>query len=399
MAAPSYVYFGQACYFPSSNGTIQVFIPKLLKNSVPTVGDDWGDGYYNEGDDDATIKAKICDIFKLDDLTRVLGTGQQGFIGIVNPGSPNAIYHNPSRFTGATAFNTGVNYLMLNDGGLNTLGRLLVNIHIDNTKPFTQDNGFKITAWFRSAYYVATSKFGIKWRKQGDVNYIEAPSLGTLSPKEISNHVDTIIDVDPTDTLQIIAGNTYEILAFIENVEGTTIFQMNNVVANTISMTLKYAAVRTLEAFMYATESTYYRDRRLMEGSIFYRFSDATGPAYTGYYIYKQEGGVYFYYYIENGAFQGEGTMTPRTMMGYYGRGATYEMAVQDAVSSGWTIGQAYGKVMWWDQGIEKWYTGETENTLVLDGYYILSDSESKPGIYENYKIINGTVVGAYPEV
>lgn len=407
MSVPSSSYLTEKANFDTTMVEVDVYLAKLLQNTTPTTGEpwsgqDWGDGYFNSDDSDATKKTKILDIFKLDGFCRLGTTEKNAFVGYVRilpTPSVNASYHNTSRFSGRrfTDQATGYTYEILNDAGLNVKPTLNVNVQIDNTLPSTENNGFKITAKYRSAYYLGSTKFGIKWREQGVGNYVEAPSYGTLASKEISDKIQFITDVDPTDTLQIIAGKTYEILAFITNQEGETIFQMNNVIANTISTSVKYAAVRTLEAFMYATQITTYRDRRLLEGSNFYKYSDATGVADDGYYIYNQSGGTYYYYEIVNGKYYGSGTYSPRAQVAYYGYGSTYSNAVQDAVNNGWQL--IPGRVMWYDESTNKFYDGENSGNYVYDGYYILSDSADGEGIYENYKIVNGEFVGAHPNV
>lgn len=395
MAAPETAYLSQAIKI---DGTESIYIAKFLQNTTPTSGDEWGDGYFNSGDSDATKKSKILSIFKLHDFFRVTSDTEDGFIGVVRLNTPEAEYHNTARHGMAQIEDDNNNaYVALNDAGLNVKPTINVNVQIDNTLPSTENNGFKITAKYRSAYYLGSTKFGIKWREQGSGSYAEAPSFGTLSAKIISDKVQFVVDVDPTDTLQIIAGRTYEILAFATNPEGETIFQMNNVVANTIAMSVKYAAVRTLEAFMYATQITSYRDRRLFEGSNFYKYSDATGTADDGYYIYNQSGGTYYYYEILDGEYQGSGTYSPRAMVAYYGYGSTYSNAVQDAVNNSWQL--IPGRVLWYEESAGKFYDGESSGNYVYDGYYILSDSDDGNGIYENYKIVNGEFVGSHPDV
>lgn len=398
MAAPSSAYLTKSMKLRDSINTLfEVFVAKFLQNTTPTTGDDWGDGYFNSGDSDATKKAKILDIFKLSDIMRASGDSTSGFVGLVKVGSAEAGYHATTRQSKIKLQKNGDTYYAMNDAGLNVKPTVYVNTQIDNTLPSTEDNGFKITAKYRSAYYVGTTKFGIRWRKQGVGSYVEAPTFGTLGVKTISDKINFVVDVDPTDTLQIIAGNTYEIIAFITNAEGETTFQMNNVVANTISMSLKYATARTLEAFMYATQMTIYRDRRQLEGGYFYKFSDATGLADDGYYIYNQSGGVYYYYEVLNGQYQGSGTYSPRTQLAYYGYGSTYSNAVQDAINNNWEL--ISGRVIWYDNSTEKFYDGESSGNYASDGYYILSDSDQGGGLYENYKIINGEYVGSHPDV
>lgn len=413
MAAPSSVYKDFKLVDITTVDDRELYVAAYFQNSTPTTGSEWGTGYFNASDipvgsdDRTTANEKIKSIFKLDAIYPVASgstTTGAGFIGAIscdaagNLLGTNAQYHSGSRYSGLIyQSGSAARYRLLNDGGLNRRGEVIINTGINNTESDTANNGFKITLTYKSSFYNYTDSYGVKWRKQGDTVYIPH-HLGELKRKGTEVKVGFSVDVDPTDTLQIISGNWYEILAYILNEEGEIVGQMNNILALAIPMTLYKALVRTPEAFQGAMgyPYTYYRDRRLLEGSTFYNYSDSTGPSETGYYIHTRTGNVYHYHYVENGLYQGDSYLSVRSSQEYYGYAATYLEAVQDAVSKGWELEP--GRAIYYDETGEKYYTGQESGTYSLDGYYILSDSLDVDGIYENYKLVGGSFVGAHPE-
>lgn len=385
------------------------------------------------GDDQSLAVAKVKALFKLDRLASIKADGITGFIGQIrcnSDGTPigiNAGYHKDYSATVGNRYSGvidtvkdevgGVKYYhYLNDGGLNRRGDLSINTLIDTAKPYTEGNGFKITATYNSSFYNYTEEHGILWRKQGEPTYIKAPTFGPIGAGKSSIKVDYIADVDPMDLDHIIiAGNYYEILAYIQNSEGTIVGDLNTVLANAILMQLNYAAVLTPQAILYATPVNVYRDRRhLAEGTYFYtKPNPVVGQinpddlADTGYYIYDTQGSVRYYHHIIDGVYQGSGSYAVPSYQSYFGRGSTYEMALQDAINNNWTAGQTYGRMLfgYFDAVTQRdlWYYDENKQYIVgADAlqYFILSDAaDPETGIYENSKIVNGAYVGTYPEV
>lgn len=160
MAAPQLVY--------SSKLLSGLPIAKLLHNSSTVIGtdppdwwDDWGDGYFNTSDSDALKLAKIKSIFRLDYLLRT----NEGFIGGVLIGGPNATYHNSNRWSRKRLSNSNQVYAVLNDGGLNTFAHShVIASHIDQV---WWANMFSVRVFVKSAYYQVTTKVGFEYKIEG----------------------------------------------------------------------------------------------------------------------------------------------------------------------------------------------------------------------------------------
>jgi hypothetical protein len=394
MSAPETAYHTEKANFDTTTTEVDVYIAKFLENTTPPTGDDWGDGYFNSTDDDATRKSKILSIFKLDGLFRGKTTLKEGFIGYVKISptpSDNSTYHASGRFSGRklTDQTTGYTYELLNDGGLNTKPFLTVNTGIDNTKSDLANNGFKITLDYRSAYHIDTSSYGIRWRKQGDTTYNTvdlAVVLGIIGKKIKVSLTDYVIDVDPLDILYVEAPYTYEILAFITNTEGTKEFQMNNVTIIPIELSLAFGTTPE-NAYLYGTTTSYYMSRRIAEGATLYSNSIATIPVVAGFYMDKSGTAPYLYYECDsNGVILGFAEYNPLVQRVLYepsGWGSTEVNAISDANSTSWIPKYT----IYFDPNDNLWYADNMGITLANDGYWLVGDSEFS---YESIYLING---------
>ena len=373
-----------------------IYIAKFLQNTTPPSGDDWGDGYFNSTDTEAQKLAKIKDIFKIDGLCLVAkgaadgSAAETGFIGYCNSrNSGNGLYHKTERFSGLKvpigasgggAASTGE---LLNDGSLNVMGTITAGAGTYIT-PDPANNGFALTANYRSSYYNATTAYGIKWRKQGDSTY-NTKSLGTIGVKTKVALSAQSIDVDPTDTLYVEAPNIYEIQGFITNEEGTTILQFLNVTMTPITLSLYYGTTRE-NAYAYGTAVNYYKSKRIDEGATLYDNSTATDPVAAGFYMDKSGTAPYFYYECDSsGVIIGIGEYNPSASRILYepsGWGTTEANAITDANSTSWIP-----KYTIYLDNDGKWYANSTGTTLATDGYWLVGDSEFS---YESIYLING---------
>lgn len=97
------------------------------------------------------------------------------FIGLVKVGSANYSMHNPSRINSFRAEIGSDIYLLLSDGGLNTLP-LLPAIN-NNTLQWANNVRFNIT--YKSAYFLETTFIGVRYRLNGGA-WTELSFFGTL---------------------------------------------------------------------------------------------------------------------------------------------------------------------------------------------------------------------------
>ena len=389
MAAPSSAYQTEKLNFDSTTTEIDASLAKFLQNTTATTGDEWGDGYFNSGDSDATLKAKILSIFKLDELLRGYKTDKTGFVGMIRISpttTDNYNYHATSRLNGRriTDATTGNIYDIFTDAGLNTKPFLSINTSIDNTTSDLANNGFKITLDYRSSYHNATTAYGVRWRKQGDTTY-NTITIGTLAEKIKEVKSAFSVDVDPLDILYVEAPYTYEILAFITNSEGTIESPMNNVAISPISETLAFGTTTT-NAHLYGTNAIYYRSRRIAEEATLYSNSSATIPVGAGFYMDKSGSAPFFYYECDSNGVIRIGEYNPLVQRVLYepsGWGRTEANAISDANSTSWVPKYT----IYFDPNDDLWYANDTGLTLASDGYWLVGDSEFS---YESIYLING---------
>ena len=250
------------------------------------------------------------------------------------------------------------------------------------------NNGFKLTMNFKSAYYVNTSSYGIKWRLKSTQGAWNTLQLGSIIAEatQVSLNEQTI-DVDPTDILFLEAPNTYEVIGYITNEEGTKEIQLLDVAVTPLAQALAYGTTR--ENAYLASESTYYLSKRLVEDATLYSNSTATIPVSAGFYMQKTplENNNYLYYECDSsGLIIGVGEYNPNAGRVLYrpaGWGATLPDALTDAESSNWV--EKY--TIYQDNVDYKFYANETGLTLVNDGYYVIGDSDES---YELLYIIDG---------
>ena len=216
MAAPQTAYQSQALKLKLGTATpLNIFIAKFLQNTTPTSGDTWGDGYFNSTDDDATKKSKILDIFKLDDFVTIQhSTVGKSFVGFINPSGTNALYHNSTRYSRGRVGKDAIGYILLNDAGLNTLGICETQSNILKYANLVLNNAF-----FRSAYYLDSTSFGLKY-KVNNGNWVVAPNQNLNEGAQPNlnkklTYSSPLVFYPPAEK-----GDNIQVKAYIENAEG-----------------------------------------------------------------------------------------------------------------------------------------------------------------------------------
>ena len=214
MAAPSTAYGTKKLTATKDSITYDTYLAKFLQNTTSTTGNDWGDGYFNSGDTNATKKSKILEIFKLSGFLRVTNTSEDLFVGYVNSGSSEASYHNSNRF-GKMQLSDGVNNkILLNDGGLNTLAYAENG---NNTNEPKWVNWINIAYIVTTAYYLNSTGFGYSY-KIGSGSWVDVNSgLTFLSAKESITNKFKQINLSPS----LVTGDIVYFKIWISNAEGT----------------------------------------------------------------------------------------------------------------------------------------------------------------------------------
>jgi hypothetical protein len=292
------------------------------------------------------------------------------------------------------------------------MGTLAINTGINNTVPDLANNGFKITLDYQSSFYNATTAYGIQWRKQGDTPY-NSITIGTIAPKVKESKTAFSVDVDPIDNLYIEAPNTYEVMAYITNDEGTIDLHLDNVVVSPAERAL-YWGNDIYGAWLYGSSDTYLQTRRKMLGSTLYEELVPTPtPVDAGYYVdkvYSETSLGNGYYYVvcnSSGVVTLEGIFSGqlRTTYGHCGYGTTLALALAAADSDAdidisgvhWQSPpySAYLYSIAYDPNDNKWYNGEAGTTQAIDGFYVRGENEFK---YYWWQISSGVRVneGSY---
>lgn len=215
MAAPTTAYLDKKNDLQNGANNYDTYIARFLQNTTPTSGDDWGDGYFNSTDNDATKKSKICDIFKLDGFLTQQKDLSIGFIGFAQEGGTNAAYHKNTRSSYKRLYKDGVNYIIFNDAGLNRLAECSTGSNILKYANMVLNN-----VYFRSSYYNNSTAFGIKYR-------INSGSWVTASNQDLNGAVQSSLSKKEKYILPLVAyppsneGDFFEVKTYIINEEGT----------------------------------------------------------------------------------------------------------------------------------------------------------------------------------
>ena len=222
MVAKSSVYQAKSKKYDKGDGLggvlaqREVFLAKFLKNTTPQLGNDWGDGYFNEADDAETKAYKIKNTLKIDGFIQVPnGDGGQSFIGYCHTRTgDNGIYHKTERFSGVfVPTTTNMTAELLNDAGLNRKPESYVGNTLNEPK---WANWINLPAEIRSAFYNATTNYGYSYKiNAGSWNDVNLN--GTIGVKQIKEFLIRGINLTPT----LSEGGTVSFRMLATNEEGT----------------------------------------------------------------------------------------------------------------------------------------------------------------------------------
>lgn len=184
MAAPSYAYTGYKIALQSTGGQVDHYLAKI------------------HVDEETHLE-----LFYLDEIIALGNSTEEGWAGVVYPPSPNYQYHNILRHGTMRHQGSGV---VLNDGGLNTLGEATI---LSNNLLWANNVRFNVN--YKSAYYVDTSQYGIRYRKVGTGTWLTWLVLGEALPENTEVTSNRLFDpgLNPGDNL--------EVKAVLINAEGT----------------------------------------------------------------------------------------------------------------------------------------------------------------------------------
>lgn len=329
MAAPSSAYQTEKLNFDSTTTEIDASLAKFLQNTTATTGDEWGDGYFNSGDSDATLKAKILSIFKLDELLRGYKTDKTGFVGMIriSPSvTTNYAYHSTSRLNGRRIVDatTGNIYDIFTDGGLHTkpFGDLQAILSIDSSNKDDlvinyppRINNTVAYLYFRSSYYDDTTTRKLYMSQSENSGYSEVLSYGTLSAKSSASIKSDAISA-------IMTSGDYYFRVEVSNPEGTRTYDPFMANIRMAVATFKYDATYASSAVNGTEVVRYYTTRDLLDtennqDQATQMFKDETStPEHTenGFYVidnmwYKYGYDVLYsdYYILEKGQAQAGG--------------------------------------------------------------------------------------------
>lgn len=340
-------------------------------------------------------KADKKAFFRLDFIYK---EGDVAFVGGVFPGGTNAQYHTASRMGIVFA-----GYRLLDDAGLNTMGDCDLSAVISAV----ENNGFKISGTFYSAFYCATTAYGIKWKKHSDTSYITKQIGASINENTTLQVTAQTVDVDVSDQYYIEAPYDYDLKAYITNSEGTYERYFGVVKAIPIVKTLKLGATLN-QAFNNITVNVYASRRTMAVGSNL--FDDELGVSASDIGIYMETSptlpGQQVKYYVTQLVNRPSGeagdpfcqvTSTgwytipyPRTAEWYSGYALfqdmwdiMIEMASIDGSAHYWS--NYY--LLYYDSQDGKYYISSDGNSVAADGCYVRNYGNDVLIIYNGTKI------------
>lgn len=227
MAAPSTVYSSNVLKVQQGSGTPAVLA--LLPLSLTEYGSD------------VNMKA----LFYLDEVKHCLDVSDKDVIqALVKDSGANYLMHAPARLGMGRYYKDGQNYILLNDGGLNTYGRITNNT-TDNY--VHAQNRVEVSFTLYSAYYCKTTGYGYRYRLNSGAWVDKFDSVEQYDERSVVT-IDRHFVPDLINGAYPAIGTQIEIEAYIENGEGRKYYHVY-----TFNLTEE---VMVLDALYYATTST-----------------------------------------------------------------------------------------------------------------------------------------------
>lgn len=157
----------------------------------------------------------IKSLFHLDYVFQSVVDGENVFIGGVIENSSNFYYHKTTRLSVLAIQENGINYILLNDAGLNTFASVFCSLG-----RYKNANYIELNFYARSAYYSVTERFGFYYRVNTGEWYKYAHPEGSLSANAIYNSPLIV------NYIAYQAGQRIDIRPFTLNDEGEKTFDM-----------------------------------------------------------------------------------------------------------------------------------------------------------------------------
>lgn len=227
MAAPSTVY--SANVLKAQLGSSASETLALLPLALTEYGDDVNTRY----------------LFYLDEIKHFVdASGKTIMHGLVLNSGSNYLMHAPARLGRGRYYKDGQTYIMLNDGGLNTYGRITNNT-TDNY--VHAQNRVEVSFTLYSAYYCKTTGYGYRYRLNSGAWVDKFDSVEQYDERSVVT-IDRHFAPDLINGAYPAIGTQIEIEAYIENGEGRKYYHVY-----TFNLTEE---LMVLDALYYATTST-----------------------------------------------------------------------------------------------------------------------------------------------
>ena len=262
MAAPSTVYSSNVLKVQQGSGTPAVLA--LLPLSLTEYGSD------------VNMKA----LFYLDEVKHCLDvSGKDVIQALVKDSGANYLMHAPARLGMGRYYKDGQNYILLNDGGLNTYGEVISFSAASNLLK----NGITINAQFKAAYYASNNIAGIRFKVVNKTEY-NSGQLIQIELKATATVNNRPYNVTDADDYYIQVGDIVEVTPFVQNDEGIKYGTTQSVAITQEPVEFKYGGTLAAAGTATTTQFNYVRNYDLAVGDTMYE-PDGKNTAVNGYYV------------------------------------------------------------------------------------------------------------------
>ena len=262
MAAPSTVYSSNVLKVQQGSGTPAVLA--LLPLSLTEYGSD------------VNMKA----LFYLDEVKHCLDvSGKDVIQALVKDSGANYLMHAPARLGIGRYYKDGQNYILLNDGGLNTYGEVISFSAASNLLK----NGITINAQFKAAYYASNNIAGIRFKVVNKTEY-NSGQLIQIELKATATVNNRPYNVTDADDYYIQVGDIVEVTPFVQNDEGIKYGTTQSVTITQEPVEFKYGGTLAAAGTATTTQFNYVRNYDLAVGDTMYE-PDGKNTAVNGYYV------------------------------------------------------------------------------------------------------------------
>lgn len=330
--------------------------------------------------------------------------------GVIEGGAMSTM-HNANRHSNLVVSKKNANgtvtkVIILNDGGLNTLGIA----EMLNTLSYVFTS-YRINFYYKSAFYLSSTEYGLqyRWRNEEDTaweswNMISMQSVHGAVPSNSSSTIEQVVPIKRPTTHLVLA----QVKPFYTNAEGT-----KEGAVITLYPTLKPIQLQ-LNGWTNNPTTYWVNDDEIIAGGNESTFtglwasSDMSGGRYTtNMQLWKDARFYYTYGYnvpedvwcflslVDSNPPGPDPTYTTYGFVFYKSNTSlTIEEISDEMMSSptgpGWMTGTIYSP-LYPSPNEGKWYTTDSLTTLVSNGWYV--QGNYGVGATHAYKIISGEVV------